>query len=136
MIPMKKICLFVLVFVSVLASSAQKVGSAYKGKKVTVNEWKTNEKTGVRYLDQRTVYNEKQQKIEQTEYSNYGQKSRTTYEYDDNGRCIKQVVYDSKNKVYRIRKFEYYADGSKKKQLNYAPSGKLISTREFEYVFE
>ena len=93
-------------------------------------------KHGVRYLDQKTVYNEKQQKIEQTEYSNYGQTSRRTYEYDENGRCIKQVVYNSKDQVYRIRKYEYYSDGSKKRQLNYAPSGKLISTKEFEYVFE
>ena len=45
-------------------------------------------------------------------------------------------MYDSKNKVVRIRKFEYYEDGSKKKQYNYDPDGKLVSTREFEYIFE
>ncbi|MCQ2285676.1 MAG: hypothetical protein MJZ76_02235 [Bacteroidales bacterium] len=133
---MKKIVLLFLVSLLALTASAQKLGSNYKGKKVVVKEWKTSEKNGVRYLDQKTVYNAKNQKVEQTEYANYGQTSRTTYEYDANGRCVKQVVYDSKDKVYRIRKFEYYSDGSKKKQLNYSPSGKLISTREFEYVFE
>ena len=76
------------------------------------------------------------QKIEQIEYANYGQKSRTTYEYDAKGNCVKHVLYDSKNKVVRIRKFEYYEDGSKKKQYNYDPDGKLVSTREFEYIFE
>ena len=49
---------------------------------------------------------------------------------------MKHVLYDSKNKIVRIRKFEYYSDGSKKKQYNYDPDGKLVSTREFEYIFE
>ncbi|MBQ4434159.1 MAG: hypothetical protein II894_08405 [Bacteroidales bacterium] len=44
------------------------------------------------------------------------------------------MVYDSRNKPVRIRKFEYNADGSKKKQYNYLPSGKLESTKVFEYI--
>ena len=129
-----KILLIALLISFITPTFAQ--NKSTQSKAVTVKEWKTPAKSGVRYLDQMTKYNEKGQKIEQIEYSNYGQASRTTYEYDSKGNCVKQVIYDAKNKVVRIRKFEYYADGSKKRQLNYDPSGKLVSTRDFEYIFK
>ena len=131
---MKKILLLVaLLSVSAFIYAQNKSGN-YNF--VTVKEWKTSVKTGTRFMDELTKYNAKGQKIEQIEYANYGQKSRTTYEYDAKGNCVKHVLYDSKNKVVRIRKFEYYEDGSKKKQYNYDPDGKLVSTRDFEYIFE
>ena len=131
---MKKTLILIAILLFSTAIFAQSKTSS--GKSVTVKEWKTSAKTGTRYMDEMTKYNAKGQKIEQIEYANYGQKSRTTYEYDAKGNCVKHVLYDSKNKVVRIRKFEYYDDGSKKKQYNYAPDGKLVSTREFEYIFE
>ena len=131
---MKKTLILIAILLFSTATFAQSKTSS--GKSVTVKEWKTSAKTGTRYMDEMTKYNAKGQKIEQIEYANYGQKSRTTYEYDAKGNCVKHVLYDSKNKVVRIRKFEYYDDGSKKKQYNYAPDGKLVSTREFEYIFE
>ena len=102
---------------------------------MVLKEWKIAANSAARVLDKMTRYNEKGKKVEEIEYANYGQKSRTVYEYDANGRCSRQVVYDSKNKPIRVRKFEYYEDGSKKKQYNYDPNGKLVSTREFEYIF-
>ena len=131
---MKKTLILIVILLFSAATFAQSKTSS--GKTVTVKEWKTSAKTGTRYMDEMTKYNAKGQKIEQIEYANYGQKSRTTYEYDAKGNCVKHVLYDSKNKVVRIRKFEYYDDGSKKKQYNYDPDGKLVSTREFEYIFE
>ena len=131
---MKKTLILIALLVFSTAIFAQSKTSS--GKSVTVKEWKTSAKTGTRYMDEMTKYNAQGQKIEQIEYANYGQKSRTTYEYDAKGNCVKHVLYDSKNKVVRIRKFEYYEDGSKKKQYNYDPDGKLVSTREFEYIFE
>ena len=131
---MKKTLILIALLVFSTAIFAQSKTSS--GKSVTVKEWKTSAKTGTRYMDEMTKYNAKGQKIEQIEYANYGQKSRITYEYDAKGNCVKHVLYDSKNKVVRIRKFEYYDDGSKKKQYNYDPDGKLVSTREFEYIFE
>ena len=131
---MKKTLILIVILLFSTATFAQSKTSS--GKTVTVKEWKTSAKTGTRYMDEMTKYNAKGQKIEQIEYANYGQKSRTTYEYDAKGNCVKHVLYDSKNKVVRIRKFEYYDDGSKKKQYNYDPDGKLVSTREFEYIFE
>ena len=131
---MKKTLILIVILLFSTATFAQSKTSS--GKSVTVKEWKTSAKTGTRFMDEMTKYNAKGQKIEQIEYANYGQKSRTTYEYDAKGNCVKHVLYDSKNKVVRIRKFEYYEDGSKKKQYNYDPDGKLVSTREFEYIFE
>lgn len=131
---MKKTLILIVILLFSTTTFAQSKTSS--GKTVTVKEWKTSAKTGTRYMDEMTKYNAKGQKIEQIEYANYGQKSRTTYEYDAKGNCVKHVLYDSKNKVVRIRKFEYYEDGSKKKQYNYDPDGKLVSTREFEYIFE
>lgn len=131
---MKKTLILIVILLFSTATFAQ--SKTTSGKTVTVKEWKTSAKTGTRYMDEMTKYNAKGQKIEQIEYANYGQKSRTTYEYDAKGNCVKHVLYDSKNKVVRIRKFEYYEDGSKKKQYNYDPDGKLVSTREFEYIFE
>jgi len=107
-----------------------------KRKNLTVKEWNTNAATKTRYLDHVTKYNADGYKIEEIEYANYGQKSRVTYEYNENGKCIKETEYDSRNKPIRIRKFEYYPDGSKKKQYNYSPSGKLETTKEFEYIFD
>ncbi|MBO4580987.1 MAG: hypothetical protein J5701_01700 [Bacteroidales bacterium] len=102
---------------------------------LTLKEWNTLAGHKTRYLDHITKYDAKGFKIEEIEYASYGQKYRITYEYNDAGKCIREVEYDSKNKPIRIRKFEYYADGSKKRQYNYLPNGKLISSKEFEYIF-
>ncbi len=106
-----------------------------KKKNLTVKEWNTSAATKTRYLDHVTKFDSNGFKIEEIEYANYGQKTRTTFEYNEAGKCIKQTEYDSRNKPVRIRKFEYYPDGSKKKQYNYLPSGKLESSKEFEYIF-
>lgn len=106
-----------------------------KRKNLTIKEWNTKAGSSSRYLDHVTTYDEAGFKTEDIEYANYGQKKRTTYEYNAEGKCIKEVEYDNRNKAVRIRKFEYYPDGSKKKQYNYLPSGKLESSKEFEYTF-
>lgn len=106
-----------------------------KRKNLTIKEWNTNAATKTKFLDHITKYNDKGLKVEEIEYANYGQKSRVTYEYNENGKCVKEVEYDAKNKPVRIRKFEYYPDGSKKKQYNYSPTGRLETIKEFEYLF-
>ena|SRR5690554_4134217 len=103
-------------------------------KNTVVKEWNTEGNR--RWLDHITVFNENGQRIEDIEYAVYGQKERITYEYDEVGQCIKEVIYDNRNKPYRIRKYEYFENGLKKKQLNYFPNGKLYSTKVFEYTEE
>ena len=107
-----------------------------KRKGLTVKEWNENQSTKTKFLDHIRRYDANGYKVEEIEYANYGQKMRITYEYGADGRCIKEVEYDGRDKPVRIRKFEYYPDGSKKKQYNYFPNGKLETIKEFEYIFE
>ena len=132
LLKMRKTFILLLVLFFVVPAAFSQVNPAKKN--LVVKEWNTAAGSKTRYLDHQTTYNANGKKVEEIEYANYGQKSRVTYEYDDDGHCIKQVVYDSRNKPVRIRKFEYNADGSKKKQYNYLPSGKLESTKVFEYI--
>lgn len=102
-------------------------------KNLVIKEYKTDGKGKDRELEAEVIYNEKGYKIEEIEYATAGMKERTTFEYDENNRCIKEVLYDDRNKVKRIRKIEYNADGTKKAHYNYLPNGRLYSTKQFEY---
>lgn len=103
-------------------------------KNLTIKEWNTDAKSKTRWLDRVTTYDSEGRKIEQIEYASYGQKWRETYEYGENGRVVREVEYDDRDKPKMIRKYEYNPDGTKKKQYNYAPNGKLMTIKVFEYV--
>lgn len=103
-------------------------------KNLTIREFNTDAKGNNKWMDHLTVYNDKGYKIEEIEYATFGQRERVTFEYDENDRCIKEVVYDDRNKVSRIRKYMYNADGTKKTQFNYLPNGRLFSTKQFQYT--
>ncbi len=100
-------------------------------KNLTVKEWNTRDNK--KFLDHMTIYNDLGKKIEESEYSTYGLQELVTSEYDAQGHCIKQIVYNDRNKVSRIRKIEYNPDGSRKNQYNYYPNGKLESVKVYEY---
>lgn len=104
-------------------------------KNLTVKEWNTDANAKTKWLDHMTVYDDQGRKIEDAEYTTYGQKERTTSEYNAEGKIIKEIVFDDRNRPTRIRKYEYNADGSKRKQYNYLPNGKLYSVKVFEYIF-
>ncbi len=106
-----------------------------KRKNLTVKEWNTDQRTETRFLDRLTVYDEQGRKIEEIEYTIYGQRYRITREYNEAGFVAQEVEYDHRNKPYRIRKYEYNEDGTKKKQYNYLPNGKLFTVKIFEYIF-
>ena len=103
-------------------------------KNLTVKEWNTEGKR--RWLDRVTVYDHNGFKIEEIEYAAYGQKWRMTIEHEqgESGRTKQEILYDHKNKPFRIRRYEYNAEGRKIKQYNYLPSGKLFSVKDFEYT--
>ncbi len=115
--------------------SPETLAKRNKRKNLTVKEYNTDAKGKSQWLDHVNVYDDEGRKIEEIEYSTYGQVSRVTTEYDETGRVSAEVVYDSHNKPERIRKYEYNPDGTKKKQYNYMPSGKLYSIKEFVYEF-
>jgi len=103
-------------------------------KNMTIKEWNTDAKSKTRWLDRVTTYDEKGRKVEEIEYTSYGQKWRETYKYDEQDRIVQEVEYDEKDKPRYVRKYEYNSDGSKKKQYNYSPSGKLMTIKVFEYI--
>lgn len=122
-----------------LGMSAQELDAATLAKRagrknLTIKEWNTDAKSKTRWLDRVTTYDSEGRKIEQIEYASYGQKWRETYEYGENGRVVREVEYDDRDKPKSIRKYEYNADGTKKKQYNYAPNGRLQTIKVFEYV--
>jgi len=122
-----------------LGMSAQELDAATLAKRagrknLTIKEWNTDAKSKTRWLDRVTTYDSEGRKIEQIEYASYGQKWRETYEYGENGRVVREVEYDDRNKPRSIRKYEYNEDGTKKKQYNYAPNGRLQTIKVFEYV--
>lgn len=99
-----------------------------------VKEWNLDSDGKQRWLDHLTVWGEDGLKLEEVEYSVYGQLERVTFEYNAEGKCIRENVYNEKNRLFRIRKYEYNTSGKKKVQYNYNPDGKLYSTKIFEYT--
>ncbi len=116
--------------------SPETLAKRERRKNLTVKEWNTVQGSKTRFLDRMTTYDEQGRKIEEIEYTSYGQKYRITYEYDETGAVSKEVEYDDRNKPVRIRKYEYNADGTKHKQYNYMPNGKLYSIKVFEYIID
>lgn len=126
-----------------LGASAQSVteGTILKResrKGMTVKEWNTPSGSKQAFLDHVTTYDSMGRKIEEIEYASYGQKSRVVSEYpagsDVTAKVSREIEYNDRDKVVRIRKFEYNDDGSKRRQLNYYPNGKLESVKVFEYI--
>ena len=109
-------------------------------KGMTIKEWNTQAGSKRAFLDRVTTYDELGRKIEEIEYASYGQKWRVVSEYpkdsDITAKVVREIEYNDRDKVVRIRKFEYNEDGSKKRQLNYYPNGKLESIKTFETVFK
>ncbi|OAV76042.1 hypothetical protein Barb7_00309 [Bacteroidales bacterium Barb7] len=105
-------------------------------KNLVVKEMNTDSKGKKQWMDHLTVWDENGFKLEEIEYAVYGQKERVTYEYDAAGVCIRENVYNDKNKLIRIRKYDYLPNGRKAVQYNYNPDGKLYSTKIYEYTYK
>ncbi len=135
---MKKIIVLLAVALMGMPAFAQQSDDYVKLKlqrreNLTIREWNTDAKSKTRWLDRVTTYNDRGEKVEEIEYTQYGQKWRETFEYDSNGLIVKDTRYNEKDKVELVRRYEYNADGTKKKQYNYAPTGKLLTIKVFEY---
>ena len=136
---MKKhlLLLLALCLLGSVAVAQTATGKRERKKNLTVKEWNTKAGSTTPYLDNVVTYDELGRKIEEIEYASYGQKKRTTYNYEGaSTKCKEQVEYNDKNKVVRVKHYEYNDDGTKKRQLNYSPSGKLESVKTFEYSYK
>jgi hypothetical protein len=134
--PVITLLLFTFAIVSIAQVSSTGTDKKEKRKNLTIKEWNKVVGSKTPFLDHVTTYDDKGRKIDEIEYTTYGVKERVVYEYNEGGKCSRELVYNDKNKVSRIKKYEYYSDGSKKKQYNYYPNGNLESTKEFEYIFK
>jgi len=124
------LCLLLLIPTTVSAQETQKINK----KNLVVKEWKTDAKTNKKILDHVTTYNPDGKKIEEIEYGESGQKWRKRYEYDENGKMSREMVYDEKNALVNYKKFEYNEFGKKKTQYTYDSKGKMTSIKVFEYI--
>jgi len=142
---MKRFLIFSFLLALVIPAFSQQVTpetliKRQKRKGLTVKEWNTQVGSKQAFLDHVTTYDSLGRKIEEIEYASYGQKSRVVSEYidplDPASKVLREIEYNDRDKVVRIRKFEYNEDGTKKRQLNYYPNGKLESEKRFEFIFK
>ncbi|MBQ3710055.1 MAG: hypothetical protein II887_05055 [Bacteroidales bacterium] len=140
---MKRLMLLLFVGFWALPAFSQSVSDATIHKRenrrgMVLKEWNTAVGAKTPFLDHVTTYDELGRKIEEIEYASYGQKSRVVSEYppdsDVTAKVVREIEYNDRDRVVRIRKFEYNEDGSKSRQLNYYPNGKLESVKVYEYI--
>ncbi len=104
-------------------------------KNLIIKVYKTDAKGKDQRLDEEIIYNEDGYKVEEIDHAANGIKSRTLYEYDENNRRVKEVLYDERKRIKRVRRIEYNPDGTKKAHYNYLPNGRLYSTKQYEYTY-
>ena len=140
---MKRLVIILAFFAISFGAMAQSVSDATIAKRenrkgMVLKEWNTAVGDKRAFLDRVTTYDQFGRKIEEIEYASYGQKWRVVSEYPANSgitaKVVREIEYNDRDKVVRIRKFEYDEDGSKVRQLNYYPNGKLESVKTYEYV--
>ena len=135
----KLLTLIAFALVLILPAGAQNTAAQKINKKnLVIKEWNTDAKSGKKVLDHVTTYNPDGKKIEEIEYGSDGQKWRKRFEYapGTDGKCIKESVYDERNRLNTVKKYEYNEFGRKKTQYTYDAKGKLQSVKVFEYITE
>lgn len=140
---MKRLVIFLAFLAIGFGAMAQSVSESTITKRenrrgMVLKEWNTAAGDKRAFLDRVTTYDQFGRKVEEIEYASYGQKWRVVSEYPENSditaKVVREIEYNDRDKVVRIRKFEYDEDGSKVRQINYYPNGKLESVKTFEYV--
>ena len=136
---MKKLLTLIALIVAFIAPAiAQDTGQKINKKNLVIKEWTTDPSNGKKMLDRVTTYNSDGKKVEEIEYGSDGQKWRKRYEYAPgaDGKCLKESVYDERNRLNTVKKYEYNEFGRKKTQYNYNAKGKLLTVKVFEYITE
>lgn len=139
---LKNIALLLLALLTTIAATADYPDRGTRARKeqkrMVVKEWKTTPDGKNRWIDHTETYNAKGQKVAEAEYSDFGRRLawRSELSYNEAGQLVRVVVYDERNKVSKVRKYEYDAEGNCTRRLNYQANGVLNSYRDFEFVFE
>ena len=135
----KLLAIIALAFALVAPAAAQNTtGQKINKKNLVIKEWNTDPRSGKKVLDHVTTYDADGKKIEEIEYNSEGQKWRKRFEYAPGaeGKCIKESVYNERNRLESVKKYEYNEFGRKKTQYNYNAKGKLMTVKVFEYITE
>ena len=135
----KLLALLALAFALVAPAAAQNTtGQKINKKNLVIKEWNTDPRSGKKVLDHVTTFNADGKKIEEIEYNSEGQKWRKRFEYAPGaeGKCVKESVYNERNRLETVKKYEYNEFGRKKTQYNYNAKGKLLTIKVFEYITE
>ena len=133
---MKRLLVFLAAALLLIpAASAQEQDVPKMNKKnLVIKEWNTDAKGNHKTLDHVTTFNADGKKVEEIEYSQDGQKWRKRFEYDQNGKVSRELVYDYRNHLQTYKKFEFNELGKKKIQYTYNAKGKLIGIKQYEYI--
>ena len=133
---MKRLLVFLAAALLLIpAASAQEQDAPKMNKKnLVIKEWNTDAKGNHKTLDHVTTFNADGKKVEEIEYSQDGQKWRKRFEYDQNGKVSRELVYDNRNRLQTYKKFEFNELGKKKIQYTYNAKGKLLSIKQYEYI--
>ena len=134
----KLLAILALAFALIAPAAAQNTGQKINKKNLVIKEWNTDPRSGKKVLDHVTTYDADGKKIEEIEYNSEGQKWRKRFEYAPGaeGKCIKESVYNERNRLETVKKYEYNEFGRKKTQYNYNAKGKLLTVKVFEYIAE
>ncbi len=136
---MKRLILIAAAMLLVLPGAfaqEQEAAPRINKKNLVIKEWNTDARSNHRVLDHQTVFNADGRKVEETEYNSEGQKWRKRYEYGENGKVSRELVYNDRNRLYSVKKFEYNEFGRKKTQYTYDAKGRLKTIKVFEYITE
>ena len=133
---MKRLLVFLAAALLLIPAASAQVQDAPKmnKKNLVIKEWNTDAKGNHKTLDHVTTFNADGKKVEEIEYSQDGQKWRKRFEYDQNGKVSRELVYDYRNHLQTIKKFEFNELGKKKIQYTYNAKGKLLSIKQYEYI--
>ena len=126
------LCMVCLLSLTVSLGAQEKIDK----KNLVVKEWILDVKTNKKLLDHVTTYNEDGKKIEEIEYGSSGQKWRKRFEYGEDGRVSREMVYDEHNTLVNYKKFDYNEFGKKETQYTYDVQGKLQTVKSFEYIVQ
>jgi YD repeat-containing protein len=136
---MKRLILIAAAMLLVLPGAfaqEQEAAPRINKKNLVIKEWNTDARSNHRVLDHQTIFNADGRKVEETEYNSEGQKWRKRYEYGENGKVSRELVYNDRNRLYSVKKFEYNEFGRKKTQYTYDAKGRLKTIKVFEYITE
>ena len=90
----------------------------------------------VKRIDHLTTFNDAGQKTEEVEYFADGTvKTKTTFEYDIQNRCIKSTKYSKKGKIEKVSVFEYDSNGNKTIERIFDPVKRYHHVKVFEYTY-